>query len=148
MESTIRALPNGKSPGPDRILNEALKACMAEVALALAEIASKCLETGHFPAPLRKTITVVLRKEDKNDYSLPGCYRPIALENTLGKVIENLRDRRRTPHRCLGNGQPTAMVTDGCLEAPLNDNSTVPPYDHSPHCLEEVSRGILPQCSA
>ena len=34
--------------------------------------------------------TVVLRKEGKADYSLPGSYRPIALENTLSKILERI----------------------------------------------------------
>jgi hypothetical protein len=34
--------------------------------------------------------TYVLRKEGKADYSLPGSYRPIALENTLSKVLERV----------------------------------------------------------
>ena len=33
---------------------------------------------------------VVLRKEGKADYSLPGSYRPIALENTLSKILERV----------------------------------------------------------
>lgn len=32
----------------------------------------------------------MLRKERKKDYSLPGSYRPIALENTLAKVLEKI----------------------------------------------------------
>ena len=32
--------------------------------------------------------TVVLRKEGKADYSLPKSFRPIALENTLSKILE------------------------------------------------------------
>ena len=31
---------------------------------------------------------IVLRKEGKKDYFLTGSYRPIALENTLAKVLE------------------------------------------------------------
>jgi hypothetical protein len=33
---------------------------------------------------------VVLRKEDKADYLIPGSYRPIALENTLSKILEKV----------------------------------------------------------
>ena len=32
----------------------------------------------------------VLRKEGKADYSLPGSYRPITLENTLSKILERV----------------------------------------------------------
>ena len=34
--------------------------------------------------------TVVLQKEGKADYSIPGSYRPIALENTLSKILEKV----------------------------------------------------------
>jgi len=34
--------------------------------------------------------TFVLRKEGKADYSLLGSYRPIALENTLSKILERV----------------------------------------------------------
>jgi hypothetical protein len=37
---------------------------------------------------------MVLRKLGKADYSLPSSYRPIALENTLGKILERLVTKR------------------------------------------------------
>ena len=33
---------------------------------------------------------VILRKEGKVDYLIPGSYRPIALENTLSKILEKV----------------------------------------------------------
>jgi len=33
---------------------------------------------------------VVLRKEGKADYLILGSYRPIALENTLSKILEKV----------------------------------------------------------
>jgi hypothetical protein len=33
---------------------------------------------------------VILRKEGKADYLILGSYRPIALENTLNKILENV----------------------------------------------------------
>jgi len=35
-------------------------------------------------------MTVVLRKEGKVDYLILGSYRPIALENTLSKILEKV----------------------------------------------------------
>ena len=58
--------------------------------MALQEIFQSCLTQGHFPHYFRQTKTVVLRKEGKEDYSLPGSYRPITLENTLGKILEKI----------------------------------------------------------
>jgi len=33
---------------------------------------------------------VILRKEGKVDYLIPGSYRPIALKNTLSKILEKV----------------------------------------------------------
>ena len=38
--------------------------------------------------------TITLRKPGKPDYSLPKAYRPIALEDTLSKVVESLMARK------------------------------------------------------
>ena len=49
---------------------------------------STALAGGSLPYRYKESTTIVLRKEGKKDYSLPSSYRPIALENTLAKVIE------------------------------------------------------------
>src|SRR5438552_1152926 len=48
------------------------------------------LRLGHFPKPFKHTTTVVLRKPSKPDYTKVKAYRPIALENTMGKVMESV----------------------------------------------------------
>ena len=54
----------------------------------LAEVASYCLTNGIVLESLKESITTVLYKDRKKDYSLLGSYRPIALKNTLVKVLE------------------------------------------------------------
>jgi len=48
------------------------------------------IRLGHFPKPFKHTTTVVLRKPSKPDYTKVKAYRPIALENTLGKIMESI----------------------------------------------------------
>ena len=48
------------------------------------------LDLGHFPKLFKHTTTVVLRKPGKPDYAKVKAYRPIALENTIGKVMESV----------------------------------------------------------
>ena len=48
------------------------------------------ISTNHFPIPFKTTTTVILHKPSKPDYTKPNAYRPIALENTLGKVLESI----------------------------------------------------------
>ena len=54
----------------------------------LAEVASYCLTNGIVLESLKESITIVLRKDRKKDYSLLGSYRLITLKNTLVKVLE------------------------------------------------------------
>ena len=96
IEGVIQAVPRKKAPGPDRIPNEALKAAAQLISPILASITSSCFQQGYFPKCFHHSITVVLRKEGKDDYSLPKAYRPIALENTLAKIIEKLLAERLT----------------------------------------------------
>jgi hypothetical protein len=90
----IQSLLNNKTPGPDRIPNEALKIILPEIAPALAQEISTCLASGSIPSRLKESTTIVLRKDQKPDYSLPGSYRPIAPKNTLTKLIEKIAAQR------------------------------------------------------
>jgi len=53
-------------------------------------VISNCLAGRSLSLKYKESTTVVLRKDGKKDYSLLGSYRPIALENTLAKVIEKI----------------------------------------------------------
>jgi len=94
MEAILRALPAGKAPGPDGIPNEVLKILAPEISKGLAHAVSKLLAGDTMPIRFRESTTLALRKEGKKDYSLPGSYRPIALENTLAKVVEKVLANR------------------------------------------------------
>ena len=101
----IKSLLNGKAPGPDGILNEVLKVVALVIKKDLAEAASYCFANGIVLESLKESITAVLYKKKKKDYSLPGSYRPIALENTLAKVLEkhvaNIISKVAEKHRLL-----------------------------------------------
>jgi len=94
LTAILGALPTGKAPGPDGIPNEILKALSPEIAEGLAQGISKTLAGGTLPNRLKESTTIALRKEGKRDYSLPSSYRPIALENTLAKVVEKVLANR------------------------------------------------------
>jgi len=84
----IRSLLNRKVLGLNSILNKVLKVAALVIAKNLAEVASYCFASGIILESLKESITVVLCKEGKKDYSLPGSYRLIALENMLVKVLK------------------------------------------------------------
>src|SRR5436190_3153370 len=84
----IGQLPNGKTPGPDRIPNEVLKMLADDIAEGLAQGISRSFASGELPDRLKESTTIAIRKDGNRDYSLPGSYRPIALENTIAKIAE------------------------------------------------------------
>jgi len=101
----IRSLPNRKALRLDSIPNEVLKVATLVIVKDLAEVASYCFASGIILKSLKEFITVVLHKEGKKDYSLPGSYRLIALKNTLIKVLEkhvaNIISKAAEEHRLL-----------------------------------------------
>jgi hypothetical protein len=88
--SVLEKLPLGKASGPDGILNEILTALSPEISEGLTYAISRALVKGTLPNRYKELITITLYKEDKKDYSLSSSYRPIALENTLAKVIKKI----------------------------------------------------------
>lgn len=60
----------------------------------LAIVFNQSLRISYCLAHFRSLITVVLRKLDKDDYTIPKAYRPIALLNTIGKIMDAIIARR------------------------------------------------------
>jgi hypothetical protein len=79
-----KAAPN-KAPGTDNIPDGILHQTIGILLPHLHRLFNACLQIGYCPAHFRESITVVLRKPGKDDYTQPKSYRPIALLNTLGK---------------------------------------------------------------
>jgi ribonuclease HI len=90
LQYAVRRSKNGKAPGPDCIVNEALKLVLPRVKNIVMWIFNTSFEIGYFPAVFRESTTIVLRKPGKESYKTPKAYRPIALLNTLGKTLESM----------------------------------------------------------
>jgi len=84
----IISLLNKKALGLDSIPNKVLKVVAPIIIKDLVEVASYCFASGIILESLKESITIVLYKKGKKDYSLLGSYRLIALKNTLVKVLE------------------------------------------------------------
>ena len=54
------------------------------------DIARVYFIVGYYLRLRRAIITFILYKEGKADYLFLGSYRPIALENTLSKILEKV----------------------------------------------------------
>jgi ribonuclease HI len=90
VDAAIEKLAAKKAPGPDEIPNLILKKCYNEIKDHLLRLAQESFETCHFPTIFKESKTLVLRKPTKPDYTKPNAYRPIALECTIGKVLESI----------------------------------------------------------
>jgi hypothetical protein len=79
-----------KAPGRDGIPTGFLKACGEPLCRTLARLAQASLKLEYFPQRFRDARVTVLRKPGKTtaQLQLAGGWRPIALLNTVGKVIE------------------------------------------------------------
>ena len=96
IQRAIRHLSTGTAPGDNEMPNEILKLAagdnkeMAEsptFTLCLGCIYNASIDLGYYPQAFRISITVPLRKVGKPADD-PSGYRPIALLNTPGKVLE------------------------------------------------------------
>ena len=83
----IRKLKPYKASGPDGIPNIVLIRCADLLIDRLYHIYKAMLERNIHYAPWKTFTTVVLRKPGKPRYDVPKAYRPIALLNTMWKVL-------------------------------------------------------------
>ena len=119
----IQRLKSDKAPGPDGITNRILKACSTKLAELLNPLFQACVTHAYHPHEFKRTNTVALRKPGKKDNTNPKAYRPIALLNTIGKVLEAVITRKIThiaeQHRLLPDTQMGARrgrSTESALE--------------------------------
>jgi len=90
----IASTPPLKAAGPDGIINRVLHIAASQVAPHLKRIFNWSLRLGYCPAHFRRSTTIVLRKPGKDDYTTPKAYRPIALLNTIGKLMDAIIAKR------------------------------------------------------
>jgi len=128
IEKAVKNCSPRKAPGPDEISNRVLRETLPTISDHLLAMMQASLSSAHFPTPFKHTTTVVLRKPGKPDYTKPKAYRPIALENTLGKIMESVmtniisyltEEYNLLPARHYG-GRPGRSTEDAMME--LSEN--------------------------
>lgn len=90
----LASIESWKAPGPDGIPNGFLKAMGSPLVEALRTLTEACWNWQYHPQLFKHAKTVVLHKPGKKNYSLAGFWRPIALLNTLGKMVEAVTAKR------------------------------------------------------
>jgi hypothetical protein len=83
-----------KAPGPDSILFLCIQRAYHAVPGYFHSLFSTLGSAGYHPQCWRQTTTVIIPKPNKPDYTNPKAYRPVALLNFLGKILEKLMATR------------------------------------------------------
>lgn len=86
LTQTINNLSPYKAPGPDGVANIVFQHCRV-LTDYLLPLFNAVINLRTYYDPWRESITVILRKPGKPDYSIPKAYRPIALLNTTVKIL-------------------------------------------------------------
>lgn len=89
----IKALPNKKAPGHDRINNKILKNLPNQAIAFLNNIYNSSLRTGYFPLLWKHSIVIPIPKPNKNPSNVEN-YRPISLLPSLSKILEKIIQKR------------------------------------------------------
>jgi len=89
LTQAINNLSPYKAPGPDGVANIVFQQCQVLIDYLLP-IFNAAINLRTYYNPWRESITVILRKPGKPDYSVPKAYRPIALLNTTAKLLSTI----------------------------------------------------------
>jgi Ribonuclease HI len=97
VRDAIRRAPPDKAPGDDTVPNRVWRLLAgipndndSAFINIITSIFDACIRTGYNPRHFQSSITVTLRKGGPKDYRMPKSYRPVALLNTLGKLLESV----------------------------------------------------------
>ena len=83
----ISRLAPYKAPGPNGISNIVFKNCSDLLVPWMGHFFRATFELKFFPNEWLTSKTVVIRKPGRPDYSAPKAYRPIALLDTMSKIL-------------------------------------------------------------
>ncbi|KAG9227364.1 hypothetical protein CCMSSC00406_0004097 [Pleurotus cornucopiae] len=106
--------------GPDGIPNIVLMRCSSTLAPILTRIYEAVFQLNYYPLAWKRWTTIVLKKPGKPRYGLAKAWRPIALLNTMGKVltalvtedmVEMCKKHDLLPNRHFG-GRPGRTTSD------------------------------------
>jgi hypothetical protein len=96
VREAFKKAPPDKAPGDDTLPNKVWKVLSNQGAKSsrfiplITAIFDPCLRIGHNPKHFQTSTTVTLRKAGPRDYRLPKSYPPVALLNTLERILESI----------------------------------------------------------
>jgi ribonuclease HI/exonuclease III len=94
VRQAIQGSAADRAPGPDQISNKVLKAAGEHLTQPLQKLFNACVQAEYCPKYFKHSTTIVIPKPGKTTYKEPKSYRPIALMNTIGKIMDSIVARR------------------------------------------------------
>ncbi|KAF8675303.1 hypothetical protein AX14_005146, partial [Amanita brunnescens Koide BX004] len=92
----LRPTVNSSAPGPDHVTWRHLKLALSipDTDVSLVRLFNNICREGVWPSYFKDSQSVIIPKPNKPDYSIPKAYRPIALLNTIGKLLTKVLANR------------------------------------------------------
>ena len=125
IKDMVQLTSNCSAPGPDNITWHHLKAILnlENVSESICLMFNNICASGIWPRWFKESISVIIPKPKKPDYTLPKAYRPIALLNTLGKLLTKIIANRlqfdAAAHSLLHEGQCGGVQKHATIDAGL-----------------------------
>ena len=96
IHNTIKQLKNNKSPGPDLVINEMIKAASDSIVPSLYYLFNKILSSSIYPESW--TLGQIIPIFKSGVPTDPANYRGITTSNCIGKLFANIINKRITEH--------------------------------------------------
>jgi hypothetical protein len=96
IQDALRWVASDRAPGEDQIPNRVLQKVQEWLIPRLLTVYNAALRNSYHPSGWKRAVTLAYRKPGKDDYTAPKSYRPVALLNTMGKLLELVMARRIT----------------------------------------------------
>ncbi|KAF8677922.1 hypothetical protein AX14_004740, partial [Amanita brunnescens Koide BX004] len=92
----LKLTSNSSAPGPDFVTWHHLKQIfdMEGVSTAITLFFNNICDSGVWPSWFKELVSVIIPKPKKADYTVPKAYQPIALLNTMGKLLTKVLANR------------------------------------------------------
>lgn len=94
VESAVHSISNQKAPGPSGLPNALVKLTWKYAPMELYSIVAASIHHHSLPSQWKFCTVAVIPKPGKPDYSTARAYRPIALLESISKIVEIVVSRR------------------------------------------------------
>ena len=91
---------NSSAPGPDYLLWRYLKRILYNEGYItnIVNIANACINLSYWPMHFKRSSSIIISKPNKSLYDSPKSFQPIVLLNTIGKLIEKVKQQNSGLH--------------------------------------------------